>query len=269
MNEKWFKDLMIQKYQCDNYFDPTKLFIVMSLTENGVLKEKYSIKEIATYVYRYYISNIEIAKRNFNIIVRNIDKYGIDDIIPIVNLGLSQWIKEQKNDSIYYYETFIKLNLKSYDDKTLELTRRMVKTLFLKYYKIKLNNIYDYSSIKNIDDKELDEFGNSLAKTLIIEDFQFCPITEETNIDNLYAVRIFSKEDGASEEDLISKDNLMLFSKDIAVDFINKKFTIDSFGRIHNISSKNVNEKMRISINLLNDNRKKYINLRNKKIEVV
>ena len=60
---------MCQKYQFDNYFDPTKLFVALSFTECGSLKSRYSIKEIAQYVYRYYIANPDIAKHNFNIII--------------------------------------------------------------------------------------------------------------------------------------------------------------------------------------------------------
>lgn len=269
MNDNWFKDIMIQKYQCDNYFDPTKLFIILSLLEDNELKESYSINEVAKYVYRYYLANIKIAKRNFNIIVRNIQKYGIEDIIPVVKLALNQWEKEQKNNSLTIYDSFIKLNLNEYDLKTLNLTRTMVETLFLKYYKVKLNKIYNYNEISLYDDSNIYSFNESLAKQLIFEDIQYCPLTEETNIEKLFAVHLYSLEDGATQEELCSKDNLMLFSEEVASDYLEKKFIIDEFGKINNIgNSQYVNNKMRLSINFLNSNRKRFIELHNNKIQV-
>lgn len=270
MNDNWFKDIMIQKYQCDNYFDPTKLFIILSLLEENELKDSYSINEIAKYVYRYYLANPEIAKRNFNIIVRNIQKYGIEDILPIVKLALSQWSKEQKYNSLIVYDSFIKLNLNEYDQKTLNLTRTMVETLFLKYYKEKLNKIHNYNDISSYDDSNIYVFNDSFAKQLIFEDIQYCPLSEETNIEKLFVVHLFTSEDGASKEDLCSKDNLMVFSEEIASEYIEKKFIIDEFGKVINLgNSKYVSDKMRFSISLLNTNRKKYIKLHNDKIKEV
>jgi len=259
MNDKWYKDIMVQKYQCDNFYDPTKLFIILSFTESNVLKEKYTIKEITKYVYRYYISNMDIARHNFNIIVRNINKYGIDDLLPVVISSINQWIREQKNDSIVLVDTYVKLCLDSYDEDTLKLTRTIAKTLFQKYYKTQLNELPNYSDVLNMNDYDLETFGKSSLKQLIFEDIQYCPLTEETNIDELFVVHLFSKEDGANELEFLNKDNLMIFSKSVANDYINKKFYFDEFGRVVNISSENVNNKMRLSINLMTNERKNFI----------
>ena len=223
MNDKWYKDIMIQKYQCDNYFDPTKLFIILSLTEDKILKEKYTIKEITKFVYRYYIANIEIAKHNFNIIVRNINKYGINNLMPVVIASINQWIREQKNNSIIFHDTYINLNLESYDEETLGLTRTMAKTLFMKYYKVQLKELPDYFDSLVLDDYDIETFGNSSLKQLIFEDIQYCPLFEETDISNLYVIHLFSKEDGANYLEFTNKDNLMVFSKTIAMDYIQKK----------------------------------------------
>ena len=259
MNDKWYKDIMIQKYQCDNFYDPTKLFIILSFTENNILKEKYTIKEIAKYVYRYYISNMEIAKHNFNIIVRNINKYGIEDLMPTIISSINEWIREQKNDSIILFDNYIKLNLESYDFETLKLTRTIAKTLFQKYYKTQLNELTDYSQALLLNDYDLNTFGKSILKQLIFEDIQYCPLSEEINTNNLYVIHLFSKEDGANDLEFLNKDNLMLLSKDMANDYINKKFYFDEFGRVINISSQNVNNKMRLSINLMTNERKNFI----------
>ena len=267
MNDKWYKDIMSQRYQCDNFYDPTKLFIILSFTENNVLKEKYTIKEITKFVYRYYISNMDIAKHNFNIIVRNINKYGINDLIPIVISSINQWIREQKNDSISMFDTYIKLNLESYDEEALKLTRTIAKTLFQKYYKTNLNEIPDYSEVLLMNDIDLDTFGKSNIKQLIFEDIQYCPLSEETNTENLYVVHLFTKEDGANDMEFLNKENLMLFSKNIALDYNNKRFYFDEFGRVININSDEVNNKMRLSINLMSSERKNFIIRHNQSIK--
>ncbi len=267
MNDKWYKYIMLQRYQCDNFYDPTKLFIILSFTESNVLKEKYTIKEIAKYVYRYYISNIEIAKHNFNIIVRNINKYGIEDLIPVVISSINQWIREQKNNSITLFDNYIKLNLESYDSETLKLTRTIAKTLFQKYYKTQLKELTDYSNVLLLNDYDINTFGKSELKQLIFEDIQYCPLSEETNVDNLYVVHLFSKEDGANDLEFLNKDNLMLLSENVAKDYINKKFYFDEFGRVVNISSENVSNKMRLSINLMTNERKNFIIRHNTLIE--
>ena len=259
MNNKWFQDIMIQKYQLDNYYDPTKILILMAITESGELKERYSISEISKIVYRYYISNIDVAKHNFNITIRNIYKYGVSDIIPVVESSLNQWIKEQKNSSILLSNNFIKLTLDKYDKKTLDLTRKMAKTLFKKYYKVELIKINDYSETINKDDLTIYTLAKSNIKNLIFEDIQFCPITEEIDREKLFVVHLYTKKEGANELDLTSKDNLMLFSEEIALDYVGNKFYFDEFGKVINISSKFVNSKMKLGINYMTNERKKYI----------
>lgn len=95
MNENWYKDIMAQKYQYDNYFDPTKLFIALAFIETGKIKQRYPIKEIAQYVYRYYIANLDIARHNFNIVVRNIKNMGLMIFVCLLHLQLINGLKNK------------------------------------------------------------------------------------------------------------------------------------------------------------------------------
>lgn len=259
MNENWFKDIMCQKYQFDNYFDPTKLFIALAFTECGSLKPRYSIKEIAQYVYRYYIANPDIAKHNFNIIIRNLEKYGIDDIYSFVLSSVNQWVKEQKHHSLSVYDAFVVLELQEYNYETLCMTRKICQTLFQKYYKTQLHEIPDYSFIASIDDTDLELFGKSELRSLIFEDIQYCPLTECTDKNDLYVVHILPMGEAAEKDELIDKDNLLLLSKEMANEYILGLFYFDEFGRVVNNGSQLTNRKMRLSINLITDGRKKYI----------
>lgn len=259
MNENWYKDIMAQKYQCDNYFDPTKLFVALAFTMSGELKQKYPIKEIAIYVYRYYIANLDIARHNFNIVIRNIEKYGVDDIYSFIISTVNQWIKEQKYNSLSINDTFVFLSLEEYDNKTVLLTQKTCEALFQKYYKTKLNKITDYSYIAELDDTDIEVFGKSNIRYLIFEDMQYCPLTETTDEKDLYAVHILPKKESSDMTDLINKDNLILLSKEFALEYIKGLFYFDEFGRVVNNGSKIVSKRMRLSIYLINKGRKKYI----------
>lgn len=259
MNENWYKDIMAQKYQYDNYFDPTKLFIALSFIESGRIKQRYPIKEIAQYVYRYYIANLDIARHNFNIVVRNIEKYGVDDICSFVVSTVNQWIREQKYNSIAMNDTFVFLKLDEYDDKAAMLTRTTCEALFQKYYKTKINRILDNSNCAELDDTNIDVFGKSNLRYLIFEDMQYCPLTETTNEKELYVVHILPKKESAEKFDLTNKDNLILLSKEMALEYIQELFYFDEFGRVVNNGSAIVSKKMRLSINLISEGRKVYI----------
>lgn len=268
MNSKWFNDILAQSYPNNNYCDPTKIFLVLAMTESGSLKEYYSIHELSTYVYRYYLANYEVASRNFSTVIRNINKYGIDDIAPIVLDTIRQWIKEQINGSIALNDSTLLLNLEEYSAETLELTRTMMSTLYQKYYENNLQPIFDYSSLRELNDLDLNEFNATKIRDLIFEDLQYCPLTEDTNRENLYAFHLFLSKEGASETDRTSKDNLLLLSKELAQDYIDGKFYFNDLGKVINISSSHIIDGMRLSIGLLTKERKRYILLHNKALGI-
>lgn len=269
MNDKWFKDILAQNYPNNNYCDPTKIYLVLALTEYGSLRDSYSIDDLSTYVYRYYISNKDVASRNFSPTIRNLEKYGTKDIVPIVLDAAKQWIKEQINGSIELYDSVLILKLDDYSNETLDLTRMMMSTLYQKYYGCKLEPIYDYSTLQDVDDLDLETFNKTRMKDLAYEDLQFCPLTEETNRDNLYAFHLYLSNEGASAEDRTSKDNLLLLSKDLAQDYIDKKFYFNDLGKVININSSHIVDGMRIGVNLLTDKRKSYIALHNKMLGII
>lgn len=250
---------MVQKYQYDNYFDPTKLFVALAFTESGALKPRYYLKEIAQYVYRYYIANLEIARHNFNIVVRNIEKYGIEDICPFVVSTINQWIKEQKHNSLSLNDNFVSLNLEVYDESTAIMTKKMCETLFQKYYKIKLKPILCYSDTLELDDTDMESFGKSAIRQLVFEDIQYCPLTETTEKNDLCVVHILLKSEVESVDELLDKDNLLLLSSDVAEDYVRGLFYFDEFGRVINNGSNKVNRRMRLSINLITEGRRNYI----------
>ncbi|MCF0125166.1 MAG: hypothetical protein HUJ68_05320, partial [Clostridia bacterium] len=123
-NEKWYKELMAQKYPYDNFFDATKLLMIISLCDYDKMKHSYLLHDIATNVFRYYIANIEIANRSIHNVIRNLHKYGVDDIEPIVEAAINQFIREQNNNVIQYKNKVLYLSLDDYDIDTAKKTKQ-------------------------------------------------------------------------------------------------------------------------------------------------
>ncbi|MCF0116756.1 MAG: hypothetical protein HUJ61_01745 [Bacilli bacterium] len=103
----------------------------------------------------------------------------------------------------------------------------------------------------------MDLFGNSLFKARALELYQYCPICENSNIEDLRVVHIFSKNEGASDDELIDENNSFLFCKEHACAYVLGKFYIDEFGKILFLEN-NSNKNQRIALKLLR-NKKVYI----------
>jgi len=259
MNDKFIKDVMLQNYQFDNYYDPTKIFCILSFIRDNEIKKIITIREMSEYVYRYFISNIYIAKNNLNFVVRNISKYGIEDIVPHVLSSLRSWVREQINDSITINGDYVTINLDNYSVDSAATIKVVCKTLYQKYYKRFLVPITDYSKYSLIDDKNVEEFGNSEFKKMIFEDLQYCPLCEETKKENLYVVHILFNDESDDISSSYDKNNLLLMCKDEANDYVNGRFYFDEFGRVVNNGSILVSKSMRISQKILTRKRKEYL----------
>ena len=268
MNEKWYEDIMVQKFYNDTFFDPTKILILLSFVDGGTLKKEYSINEISTVVYRYYICNPKLAKRNISIIIRSVYNYCVDDVSAIVANALKQWIREQKNKSICFLNDTIYLNIDSYDLQTLQFTKTLAFTLFEKYYKEKISPIVPIDYVGLLDDKDLSIFGKCALRQRVFEDYHYCSLCDNTDTDKLDVIHIYSKEDGAQDDMLIDKNNALLLCDDEAEDYIKGKFYFDELGKALNINSVFVKRGMRISMKLLNVDRQRYIVLHMKALRL-
>lgn len=250
---------MLQNYQLDNYYDPTKIFCILSFIREYEIKKICTLREISEFVYRYFISNIEIAKNNLNFVIRNISKYGIDDIVPHVLSSLRNWIREQKNDSISISGDFVTINLDNYGMDAAETIKIVCNTLYRKYYKRVLVAITDYSKFSLINDRNVEEFGKSELMKLIFEDLQYCPLCEETKQDNLYVVHILFNDESDDITTSYDKNNLLLMCEQEATDYVNGRFYFNEFGRVINKGSFLVDKSMRLSQKILTKERKVYL----------
>lgn len=251
---------MSQEFLQDNYFDPTRLLFVKALTEYSELKSVYPKREIATSVYRLYRANMNLASRNMHLPIRMIEKYGVTDIEKILEENVKEFIKKQKNNSITMDQDNIYLDIDDYSSKTNQLTKQVVTMLAKKYYKITINEIENIDIVKTLDDTNIEEFGQCALKNRAMEDFQYCPLCEETNVKKLYVARILRKDHITDESMLTDKNNTLLLCREEWLDFVNGKFYIEENGRIINNGSQLVVNGMRISRRILTKERIFYIN---------
>lgn len=89
--------------------------------------------------------------------------------------------------------------------------------------------------------------------------WQYCPLTETTDEKDLYVVHILPKSESAEKSDLLNKDNLILLSKEMALEYIQGLFYFDEFGRVVSNGSQIASRRMRLSISLITEGRKGYI----------
>ena len=258
MNDNWYKDIMIQRFQLDKYYDPTKLLFVLTLTETGVFEEKYKIDDICRYIRRYYVANPNVAHSNVNVSIRNVFKYGINDIKPVVLMNIKLWEKESQFGSVSHDDHFVYLSLDDYSNDQVLLTRKLCFTLFKKYYKENLVPIDNKAYLLRLNDRKL-EFGCSDYKEYALEDFQYCPLSEETDIDKLFVTHIFFRDEGATDEDFLNPTNSLLLGLNEWFDYVSGKFYFDENGRVINKSSSIVSSKMRISLSLIDNERRLFI----------
>lgn len=248
---------MVQKYPYDNFFDATKLIMIISLCDYDTIKNFYLLHEIATNVYRYYIANNEVASRSIHNVIRNLRKYGVDDLEPIVEVAINQFIREQKNEVIQYKNKVLYLSLDEYDANTAKKTKQLCSIQFKKYYQSSLKPIDSIIDIKYLDDEDVELFGNSLFKNRALELYQYCPLCENFNTEDLRVVHIFAKKEGAVEDELIDENNSFIFCKEHALSYISGEFYIDEFGKVI-FTKHNSYGKQRVALKLLHNKKNVY-----------
>jgi len=246
----FIEDIMSQIFLISNgYYNPTRIVILFSIINLEHKENKILKSEIVDYIYRYYIVNKDLAKHNPNLAIRQIGKYGINEFYDILDLELKDWDNYSKNHIIKYDSNYIYMDLDLSDSSIKDNLTIIGNMLFEKYFN------KEFIPPLTIEEKELDNdfdieaFGKGKYKFLALQDIQYCPLCEETNLDNLYVVHILpSKLCNYIEKK--DKNNSMIFCKTHAIDYINKKFYFAENGFIKNISSNNVSSKMHLELNV-------------------
>lgn len=255
MKDLWMQDIMTQKF-LDS--DATRIIMLYAITNKG-MKNIYKKREILEFIYRTYSDNKEVANINPDIKIRNIHRYGLLDIKGILNNAIEEWKSYAKNNILSSDERYIYINVYEEDLNSLTLyTTRLCKMLEKKYFNIEIAPPKEVSVTECRNDKDLNSFGKSLYRNRVFEDIQYCPLCEETHIENLYAVHILPEE-FCEDFEVVDKYNGLIMCKEHAIEYLQKRFMFNELGFVENINSKLVDKRMHLSLEVKNKQRRNYI----------
>jgi len=258
MNEnQWYEDIMLQKFSLYEHKDITKLLIVFYLCQNPNNELVWTIQDLANYIFDFYIDNEDISQINTNSIIRNIKKYGVEDVKPIIETAILEWKDDAKNQVLKTEFNSIILELDSVSDLFFVRTKQVANMIYKKALKKDFNYNNSIDEVKNIDNKNLELFGKSRFKNRLKRTMQYCVICDETKDDNLFAVHIDQCDH--CDSSYIDVDNGIIMCKDHAQDYLDGKFYFNENGFVINRSSNIVDERMHLSFAIKNPRRKKYI----------
>jgi len=264
MDQKWFEDIMSQKYHEDICFNPSKIILLEFICKEGTIEEKYKIADFQEYMYRIYADNPDISQKHPSYLIRNISSYGIKDLLELANDTLESWCRDAVNNILKKGEKYFFLQVDYLDGEDIaKNTFRLCKMLYKKVFKGNIPEIKDTSLlIAESDDMDLNSFGLGPYKNRVLEDFQYCPICEEIDTHKLYCVHIVNRGMCAPYEDLVDKANGLLFCKEHAEAFNKNEFYFDEMGFAHNSSKSLIEKGMHLSFTIRSSKRKKFLKKR-------
>lgn len=257
----WYQEIMTQKFSAFPNKNLIKLIIVYSLLNNGKLNGKTLKNETLEYIYRFYIDNTEEAKYNPSLLIRNIHKYGLDDIIPVLDEALFSWKDDFPDGCLNYDKNYIYLDIENVDsDPTLfTMTKKILDMLYTKYAKEEFDYNPNFNNDSDFNSDDLSIFGSSRFRNRCLEDIQYCPLCEESDLSKLLAVRILDKSK-CSNGDLTDKNNGIILCENHAKLYKEKKFKFNARGYlIINENNDLLDYRMHLSQKVLNEKRREYI----------
>ena len=252
---------MSQTYNEDICYNPSKLLLVKFLSENVCKSLLYKKREFQEYLYRVYIDNPSIAQRHPSYIVRNIEKYGVVDLLDLVDDTLESWCRDAKNATIKVGQSNFAIQVQSNDVE--DIAKNLSRLSSMLYKKVYGENIPVISSdIPDENDQDMDSFGKGIFRNRVLEDIQYCPICEDINSENLVVVHIVENNMGVSNEEKMNKSNGLIFCRKHAQDYLENRFYFDELGFVHNVASDDVEEGMHLSFSIRTKDRKMFLKKR-------
>ena len=258
MDKEWIQDIMSQQFAVGTFLNPIRLIIATYLVQNPI-SNRVSKSSTLEYVYRTFADHKEIADRNPNIMIRNIQNYGLSDISASLDEALYDWCADAKNHTISYDNRWIYFDVDVNDASIQKSTMQVIQMLYKKYFKSPVLTPIEIKDEEIEDDMNLEEFGTGIFKRRVLEDMQYCPLCEETRQDNLYAVHIVPNNRIVDVEQKTDKANGILLCKEHAKAYINEEFYFNSAGFVECLKCTDLDRRMHLSFSILNKKRKKYL----------
>ncbi|MDD3138808.1 MAG: hypothetical protein PHX08_07535 [Lachnospiraceae bacterium] len=264
MDKQWIQDIMSQKFTNGTFVNPTRLIMLTAFLRGETISNRYLRSEVLEFVYRTYIDNLEIARRNSNLMVRNIGKYGLSDISGVLDEALYDWKSDAVNSVLGYDSKWIYLDIDPENLNLVTASTSVLKMLYSKYFKISILEPKELMEDDISNDMDLNMFGKGLFRNRVLEDMQYCPLCEETNLDNLFAVHIIPNNLCDSIEERKDKANGILLCREHAEAYISKQFVFSAMGFVEDVKTDKVNTKMHLSFAVKTQKRKKMLDKCNK-----
>lgn len=264
MDQKWFEDMMSQTYNEDICFNPSKLFLMQYISENGTIADRYKIHDFQRYLYRIYSDNPDVAAKHPSYIIRKIHTYGVNDLEEMAVDTINMWIRDAKNGVLKCGSKYFALNI-NYEEaeEVAQNTKRFAVMMYQRKFGGKIPNISsDWDNEEISQDHNLDVFGKGKFLRRVLEDIQYCPICEQIGEENLYCTHIFEKDMGASTEELQDQNNGLVFCKTHAQEYIDNRFFFDEMGFAKDIDSSDIEAGMHLSFSIRSSKRKDYLRKR-------
>lgn len=257
MNDVWIKDIMSQKFLNS---DSSRIIMLKAMIKDGIIHGAYKKSDIMEYIYRVYSDYEDLRNVHPDARIRNIKRYGIPDVKYLLDDALKIWQEYAANNVLVYDERYI--YIRDVEDSGVELaklTKQICDMLARKYFSLDIREPLELKYQICEDDSDLEVFGTSLFRNRVFEDIQYCPLCEEIDTEKLRVVHILPARLCSSTDELIDKNNGLIFCQDHAKEYVQGCFRFEENGFVRNINSTTVNEKMHLAIQIKNRRRREYI----------
>ena len=255
-NNIWYKELLAQKFLNTSCLDPTKLLIASVLVQ-GEIGTPIPKNEVLEYIHSFYSDNELFAIKSPFLQIRNIKKYGLNDILLVLNNALSEW-QYGATKALVYDNNRIWLRCDPSDGNIKERTQQIIKVLFKKYFNFDFDYSPNLKGMMLIADNDLVSLNLSAFRSRVFQDMQYCQVCDDASSHELYVVRIFGLADGATEEELTDKQNGLVLCREHADAYLNREFYFDENGFAYSSTHKKL-PGICISMSLLKNGRRKYL----------
>lgn len=261
-NQKWINEVMSQNVDASIGEDYTRLAFNFLFIKDDIFNNKIYLKRIDEFVYRFYIDNDNLAKVNPSPLIRNIKHYKPDDLYNYCYEQLLIWKKDKKS-LLSCNKEFVEISSEIDNNNEFKNKYKFVtKMMFIKFLKKEI--WYDDDIESKLDEnfnieQYLSYMKDSRERNRMFEEINYCPLCEETDEKKLNTIHIESYNK-CKKNELVDKNNMLLLCDEHCKEYLDNRFQFLDNGYIKIIEpNSNLDKRMHLGIELLNGDRKKYI----------
>lgn len=171
MDKQWIQDIMSQQFTVGTFVNPIRLIMATCLVQSPI-SNRISRYLVLEYIYRTFADHKEIAERNPNIMIRNIQNYGLTDIATSLDEALYDWCVDAPNHVLSYDKRWIYLDIDSTDSTIEKSAMQVIQMLYKKYFKLPVLRPMELEDADVEKDRDLESFGKGIFKRRVLEDIR-------------------------------------------------------------------------------------------------